>query len=214
MLIVFIVSTILFEIIIGYYFISLKNIALPDSEKIELILHNIFTLIKTFLGIIIIFVAGNFCLLDNDQYALLFITGKVKKYKYYLSKFILIDLLIIGYLLFIFTSIILQGLIFSNHFRFDIKYLKQYIYWLIVLLIYAKISQILVKLINNYFTIIIVLMMFLLSDLLMDNAYLTLLFPTILINDCSILSFSFFIPYLFILLFYSIMNNLLFFEKK
>ena len=200
--------------IILYFFLSLSNLALPKDEKNALIFQNIITFIKTLCGIIVIFIVGTFCIYENDQYSILLITGKTTKFKFYLSKFIFLTFIIIVYITLIVLSINVTGIIFSKDFKWQHHYTLLSFYMLLLILVYVAITQILVKLFNTNFSIIIGVILYFISDIFKDNSFLNLVFPTIDTDLSLILDFNKVLPMLMILLAYKVFNLILYVEKR
>ena len=197
-----------------YSWLENDSLALPSIQVIELSWQTIFTFDKLIIHTIAIFIMGNFCLLENDQYYCLFIFRKVTKNRFFIVKMLVLTLMVIATILILFLLFVMSGYLLNHHFILKIMYVKGFLYCLLSALTFGFFTIILVKIFPTVMSIIIGLIAFLASDLFEENVLMSTIFPVVTIDslkNTSAISFVLSIIVLFFYLFIAIIAN---FTKK
>lgn len=165
-----------------YSWLDNASLALPSEQIIEFSWQSIFTFDKMIMHIVTIFIMGNFCLPENDQYYCLFIFKKISRDKFFIMKMVVLMVIIVFLTIILFGAFIISGYTLNHYFVMNISYFKAYLYCLIASLSYGFFTIILVKLFPTVMSIIIAIIIFLASDLFDGNGTAISLFPVITID--------------------------------
>lgn len=188
-LLLIVLSFIIVQIITIFTYLTNKNLNMIDSLKLDLTWQNVFALIKIIYGVIGIFLFGNFCLNENDEYRYLLI-NKTTKTKYYLAKIIMLDLLIIIILLFNLFCFSIFGIIFNSSFVFNLHYLLSYFYLYLIIVIYANLGVVFIRLSGSIMAIIITLVLYFVSSMEFDLKILKIFLPSLEFDKISLINIS------------------------
>lgn len=203
---VMLLAFILIQVINIVSWIENSTLLLCENEKISLAWETIYSFDKLIIGLFSIFIIGNFCLPDNENYSVLFIINDYKRPIFYLFKIITISIFLLAFTLLALLFYLLIALSINKTFIIKQIYIDGFIGIAINSLIYSYITIILVNLIPTFFTIIISFILFLTSDYLIENILFSTFFPSV---NSQIIFFSnpiFLIKLILILIFYLIIS--------
>lgn len=203
---VMLLAFILIQVINIVSWIENSTLLLSENEKISLAWETIYSFDKLIIGLFSIFIIGNFCLPDNENYSVLFIINDYKRPIFYLFKIITISIFLLAFTLLALLFYLLIALSINKTFIIKQIYIDGFIGIAINSLIYSYITIVLVNLIPTFFTIIISFILFLTSDYLIENILFSTFFPSV---NSQIIFFSnpiFLIKLVLILIFYLIIS--------
>lgn len=130
-----------------------------------------------FLKIIMILISSYlFCMnfsKTGDNYSVI-ITCKTSKNKYFLSKIVVINKMLLLFIMIFLINYNIVGFIFSRWFIFDISILIQFMEVYIISLCYGYLSIILIRLFKNLYVLLLPISLYILSEILIE--YLNLSF--------------------------------------
>ena len=184
-LLILILSFLLMQIMVLFFFLSYENVNLSDLDKMDLVWNNTISLQKIILGFIVIFIFGNFCLEENDEYQYLVISKTTKK-KYYLTKFTSMIIIVVVFFFLNFFSFLTISLLFNSEFTFNIVYFLTYFYLLLVVITYAHLTMVLIRLFNSILIVIFILIIYISSSTWINVPFLTFLLPSIGLENITI----------------------------
>ena len=162
-----------------YSWLDNVSLALPSEQIIELSWQTIFTFDKLILHTIAVFIMGNFCLPENDQYYCLFIFQKVSRNKFFIVKMFVLMMVIVVFATILFISFVISGYLLNHYFVMQFFYVKAFVYCLLSSLVFGFFTIFLVKLFPTVMSIIISMIIFLASDMFADTIIIGTIFPTI-----------------------------------
>ena len=188
-----------------------QNLKLNLNEImiIENSLTSIFTFLKLILVFFCIFMIGNFCLTERDEYKLFYVYNDVKSIKFYFTKLLSIDFLLLVFVILLYFVFMLIGMLFSNMFQFNFEYVKIFICLYLIGVIYGHLTIIMMKVLNSSLTIFVSFIIFLSVDLIGDSKMINTFFPTFELNLISVYNLNYFISLFIIMFFYFIISLIL-----
>ena len=170
---------ILIQVINIVFWIENTTLLVSEIERINLAWESIYTFEKLIIGLFSIFIIGNFCLPDNENYSVLFIINDYKRPIFYLFKIITISIFLLAFTLLALLFYLLIALSMNKSFVISQIYIDGFIGIVINSLIYGYITIILVHLVPTFFTIIISFILFLTSDYFVENILISTFFPSV-----------------------------------
>lgn len=207
--IIIIICFLLIQAISIFSWIENFKINLNEFVMIENTLISIFTFLKLILVLFCIFMIGNFCLAEREEYKLFYICNDVKSIKFYFTKLLSIDFLLIVFVMLLYFMFLLIGMLFSNMFQFSLEYMKIFIILYLIGVIYGHLTIIIMKALNSSLTIFISFIIFLSVDLVDNSKMINTFFPSFDVNLMSTYNLNYFISLFIIMLFYFIISLIL-----
>ncbi len=162
-----------------YCWISTGSTNASHEMIIALSWESIFTFNKIIIVIFTIFLIGNFCLPENDNYKVIFVVGDVDIKKFYFVKYLMLNIILMIYVFITFLGFLIISMLFNKSFLIEKSYVIAYFSIYLMSLIYGYFVAILIKIVPSIFNIIVVFIIYILVDYI-DNTYLlNTFFPTI-----------------------------------
>lgn len=189
----------------------LQNVDLNISNEliIENSINSIFTFLKLILVFFCIFIIGNFCLAEKDEYKILYVNNDVKAIKFYITKLLSIDLFLLLFIIFLYFSFLIIGMLFLDTFKIETEFLKVFIFLYLIGLIYGHITIIIMKFLSSPLTFFITFILFLTVDFVKENKVINTFFPSFDVLSMYNYNLNYFVSLLIIILFYFFISLIL-----
>ena len=194
-----------------YSWLDNATLALPSEQVIELSWQSIFTFDKLIIHIVAIFIMGNFCLPENDQYYCLFIFRNTSRNKFFLIKMLVLTMIIVLFVGLLILTFMISGYTLNHYFVMSWSYLKAFIYCLVASLSFGYLTVCLVKLFPTVMSIIISVIAFLASDVMEGEVTILPIVTSEFLKNSTVISFILMIIVMVFYFFIAIMVN---FAKK
>lgn len=204
------VSFILIQAMTIFFFILYRDLNVTEASKMDIIWQNIISLEKLIFGFIIIFLLGNFCLAENDEYQYLLIS-KTTKIRFYLSKIITLNVIAFIYFLINYLSFIFISFLINADFILKIEYLIVYLYLYLISVYYGTITMIVIRFVNSILPIIITIILFISSNLWSNTFILSFILPSINMEN---ITFYYFLGVIIVFIFLEMICFYIFCEYK
>lgn len=161
----------------------------------------------------------SYCFLKkNDEYSVILLTSGVEKSKSFISKILIIYIIIFLYYFIVFLFFVLIGYTFTNKFVFSQIYLTSYIRLYVLSFYYGMVSLVLVQIINNIYVIIMTFSIFLVGSIINEEVkenslkvLYNIFFPNFSGDDRNIYLGDYYLLFLCLLI---IIINLFIYVKK
>lgn len=201
------------------FVISLVNIIIITksqtiAESSIVIIQNtwetVFTFNKLLLILLSTFLMNNFCLPMNDEYRVLFMVDLERKEIYFLTKILVLILVITSVCFVVFLIFILFFLILNIDFKLDFSIIKGLLLIYFQLLVYGLLSSNFAIIINSTLSSILSFIIYLIMDLFnQENSILNTFFPLIVFDKYEIFFENYLLNLLVISIFYIIIYILI-----
>ncbi|MBR2891506.1 MAG: hypothetical protein IKC22_03900 [Bacilli bacterium] len=153
--------------------------SVADEMIIDFVISSIFTIEKMILVFFSILMIGNFCLPEKDDYKVLYVYNEENVSKFYLTKFVTIDLFLLGFHFIVFIFFELLGMLYIKTFVVEIQHIKFFLYLYLIGVTYGHLTTIILKILPSNLTVFIVFILFLVSDVFNYNWIFNTFFPSL-----------------------------------
>ncbi len=183
------------SLFIGSLFINLSSIPLNLSAKLsrEIYFHNLVTLLKLVIVLLIVFLFSLAALPNNDNYQLYLLNKRNDRIKYYVYKIFSLVIITFIIILILISCFVLVGLIFTDWYIVEVEHIKFFGYLFIVSIMYGLLSYNLVKLLKSLIIVLIPCLILILEEAFISEKiidYLSYTFPIIENNNGIFLSYG------------------------
>lgn len=147
-----------------YVIVSNQKLFLNVIEIQKYTLESLYSFNKIIIVILSCFLFNNFILSINDNYKVLFIINCRNIWVYYLSKIITVLIVLFVFVFFSFTIYIVISVISNINFIITLQCVKGYFFVFLLSIVYGMISLICTKLLDNTFSIMIPILIYICSE--------------------------------------------------
>ena len=209
-------------LMLSILFIQIINIVLwsnndivniNETEKITIVWQSIFTFEKIVIGLFSVFMVGNFCLPENENYKVLFIINDYNKTEFYLFKIITISFFLLAFTLLNLLFYLLIGLLINNQFIIKIEYVYVFLIIYLLSLVYGYLTIIFINIIPTFITIFFSFVIYLSSEFLIKNDLVSTFFPTFF-NEIRFINNPEYLVKLLILIFFYLIFSIIIYRGK
>ena len=202
--VVFVASFLLIQLFCVVILFENRELSINEIDRIDIIWQSIFTFEKIIIGLLSIFLIGNFCLPESNDYSIIFIISEYKKTEFYIMKILTISFFLLAYTLLSLLFFFILFLLVDSYFMVEQKYIYSFILIYIVSTIYGFLTIIFINILPTFFTIFLSFILFLSSDLFVENKWLSTFFPSLIGKSNELESINLIIKLIIVLLFYFI----------